>query len=232
MLPPGTGPLQIVDAGTRCPSRAQVGVRWSHTGSGVDYAVACFDGLNNLPTLDIRAPSVPTALSGPIREVDVTRVYPHMRMYGGDAAVAMPWFTIMGEAAYFTSSSVSADEYVMYVVQLERQWGEWAFVGCYGGQHVTTQRTFEFQTFAPDRGLTETLGGRAAYTIDVNRSVSIEGAVRQNGDGAYVRGEYSRAYGQHWRVIAAGVLIRGALTDFLGQFRRNSNAALTLRYSF
>jgi hypothetical protein len=232
VLPPGVGPLEIVDAGSRFPSRPQVGIRWSHTGSGLDYAAAFFDGLNNLPTLDIRAPSTPTASPGFVREVDVTRVYPQMRMYGGDAAVAVPWFTIKGEAAYFTSSSFSADEYVLYVIQLERQSGEWSFVGGYAGQHVTRQRTFEFQTFAPDRGLTETIVGRASYTFDVNRSLSIEGAVRQNGDGAYARAEFSRAYGEHWRAIAAGALIRGEPTDFLGQFRHNSNATVTFRYSF
>ena len=29
-----------------------------------------------------------------------------------------------------------------------------------------------------------------------------------------------------------GVLIRGEATDFLGQYRRNSDVVLTLRYSF
>ena len=87
-------------------------------------------------------------------------------------------------------------------------------------------------TFAPDRGLTRSLIGRAAYTIDPNRSLAFEGAVRQNGDGAYTKVEYSQARGQHWRATISGTLIRGEASDFLGQYRRNSHAAVSVRYSF
>jgi hypothetical protein len=87
-------------------------------------------------------------------------------------------------------------------------------------------------TFAPDRGLAKTIVGRASYTIDVNRSLAIEGSVRQNGDGLYLKGEYSQARGQHWRATVSSALIRGEPEDFLGQYRLNSHFALALRYSF
>ena len=103
------------------------------------------------------------------------------------------WLTIKGEASYFTSSTPSTDEYVLYVVQVERQTGEWLFVGGYAGEVVTEQRAS--LTFAPDRGLTRSFVGRASYTIDPARSVSLEAAVRQNGDGAYGKAEYSQAHG-------------------------------------
>jgi hypothetical protein len=73
---------------------------------------------------------------------------------------------------------------------------------------------------------------RASYTIDANRSAAVETAIRQNGHGEYVKGEYSQARGQHWRATAAGALIRGHVDDFLGQYRRNSHVTLSLRYSF
>jgi hypothetical protein len=104
------------------------------------------------------------------------------------------------------------------------------FVGGYAGEVVTRRRAA--MTFAPDRGLTRSLVGRASYTIDTNRSVAVEGAVRQDGDGAYAKGEYSHAHGQHWRATIGGTLIRGAPGDFLGQYRRNSHASFALRYSF
>jgi hypothetical protein len=56
--------------------------------------------------------------------------------------------------------------------------------------------------------------------------------VRTSGDGAYAKAEYSQARGAHWRFTATGTLIRGDPADFLGQYRRNSHAALALRYSF
>jgi hypothetical protein len=118
----------------------------------------------------------------------------------------------------------------MWVVQLERQTGEWVIVGGYAGEIVTVRRAL--LTFAPDRGLTKSVVGRASYTIDVNRSIAIEAAVRTNGGGAYGKVEYSRAYGQHWRATTSAVGIAGRRDDFLGQYRDNSHATIALRYSF
>jgi hypothetical protein len=134
------------------------------------------------------------------------------------------------EAAYFTSRTRTADEYFQYVIQLERQSGEWSFVGGYAGEHVTEKRTP--LDFAPDRGLARAFLGRAGYTIDANRSVALEAAIRQNGEGVWVRAEYSQLLGQHWRATAAFSLIRGNEDDFLGQYRRNSHLSLAFRYSF
>ena len=65
-------------------------------------------------------------------------------------------------------------------------------------------------TFAPDRGLTRSIVGRASYTIDPTRSLTFESAVRQNGDGVYAKAEYSQARGQHWRATVTGVAHRRA----------------------
>jgi hypothetical protein len=119
---------------------------------------------------------------------------------------------------------------VLYVVQAERQTGEWFLVGGYAGEHVTERRALG--TFAPDRGLTRAIVGRASYTIDVNRSASLEAAIRQNGDGAYLKAEYSQAAHGHWRTTVSGSLVSGDAGDFIGQYRRNSHVRLALRYSF
>jgi hypothetical protein len=224
--------LPVVDGGAVLPSGRQLGVRWSHVGDALEFSVSYFDGFNHLPTIDSTFAPAPPA-------VVVTRVYPAIRTYGADLAVPTQWFTVKAESAYFTASSgqtdaaqnaAQNDEYVLYVVQLECQSGEWVFVGGYAGEIVT--RPGGSAAFAPDRGLSRSLVGRASYTIGPTRSVAVEGAVRQNGDGVYAKGEYSQAYGQHWRVTVAGVLIRGENGDFLGQYRRNSNATLGVRYSF
>jgi hypothetical protein len=73
---------------------------------------------------------------------------------------------------------------------------------------------------------------RASYTIDTNRSAAIETSVRQNGNGVYVKGEFSQAQGRHWRTTVSGALLGGEAGDFLGQYRRNSHVILALRYSF
>jgi len=217
--------VQLVDAGAQLPTGSQTGVRWSHVGDAAEYSLSFFDGYNHLPNID--ATLKPFTL---LPEVDIRRQYPAIRTYGADVAMPTRWFTVKGEAAYFTSSAPETDEYMLYVVQLERQTGEWLLVGGYAGQAVTTKRSL--LTFAPDRGLTDSVVGRASYTIDANRSVAVETAVRQNLAGTYGKAEYSQAYGQHWRATVAAVVIGGHENDFLGQYHRNSNVSLALRYSF
>src|SRR6478752_4151901 len=221
-LPAAAAGLSIVDAGALYPGGSQYGARWNHIGSGYEYSLCFFDGYQNLPSFD--------ALLTPLTaSVALTRTYPDLRLYGGDAAVPLPWLTIKGEAAYFTSSTPGAEEYALYVIQLERQVKEWSFVGGYAGSVVTRDGQSPLQ-FAPDRGFAKSFVGRAGLTLDANRSLAIEAAVRA--EGSFVRFEYSQLFGQHWRATGGLAWIRGDMTDFLGQYRRNSYGSLAIRYSF
>jgi hypothetical protein len=214
--------VRLVDQGSKFPGGSQFGARWNHIGRGLEYSLSFYEGHNHLPLFDARPLSASAA--------SFQRFYPRLRMYGADAALPLRAVTLKAEAAYFASSTLQADEYVLYVVQLERQAGEWFFVGGYAGQAITRKRSP--LDFAPDRGLTRALLGRAGYTIDTNRSLAVETAVRENGDGMWLKFEYSQAFGQHWRATAGFTWIRGRPEDFLGQYRRNSHALLALRYSF
>ena len=220
VLPPEANGVPIVDAGARYPGGSQYGARWNHTGSGYEYSLCFFDGYNNLPLFDAKLDA---------RGVGLQRFYPTLRLYGGDAAVPLSWLTVKGEAAYFTTSTPGAEEYVLYVIQLERMVKEWSFVGGYAGESVTQSATNPL-AFAPDRGFARSFVGRAGLTIDVNRSLSLETAVRAAG--SFLRFEYSQALGQHWRVTPGAAWIRGDMTDFLGQYHRNSYLSLAVRYSF
>jgi hypothetical protein len=231
-VPPPGVQLVTFEGDEAIPERSQLGIRWGDTRPAFEYSVSFYDGFNHLPTFD----PLPLALSTPLTPpgapvlVELVRRYPKLRMYGGDAAVPTRWFTAKGEIAYFTTSSGETDEYVLYVVQLERQFGEWSLVAGYAGEAVTDRSATV--SFAPDRGTARTVLGRASYTIDANRSAAFEGAVRQDGRGLYLKGEYSQARGRHWRATIDGGLIRGEPDDFLGQYRRNSHVAAALRYSF
>jgi hypothetical protein len=219
-------PVTIRDAGANFPGGPQSGIRWNHAGP-VEYELSLYQGFNNLPSFDV----VGTQFSPSGIQVDVQRFYPKMLMAGGDVAIPLRPFTLKAEAAHFSSNDDRADEYGLYVIQLERQSGEWFFVGGYAGEVITNHGS-RATTFAPDRGLTKTVLGRAGYTIDTNRSMAFESAVRENGDGLWLKGEYSQALGQHWRATLNLTLIRGEIADFLGQYRRNSHALVILRYSF
>lgn len=222
VVPPQAAGVNLIDAGARYPGGSQYGARWNHVGAGYEYSLCFFDGFQNLPSFEV-------LFSGATQTAALTRVYPQLRLYGGDAAVPLRWLTVKGEAAYFTSLSSGAEEYALYVIQLERQVREWSFVGGYAGSVVTREAANPLQ-FAPDRGFAKSFVGRAGLTIDANRDLAIESAVRAGG--SFVRFEYSQLFGQHWRATGNIAWIRGDMADFLGQYRRNSYGSLAIRYSF
>jgi hypothetical protein len=219
VLPPAAAGVPIVDGGSTIPGGSEEGVRWNHVGERFEAALSYFNGFNHLPNIESRL-----SASG----IELSRVYPALRSYGADMAVPNRWFTLKGEAAYFTSPTSTSDEYVLYVVELERQVREWVLVGGYAGE-VVTKSGVAFP-FAPDRGIARSILARAAYTVDPRRTVAIEGAARQHG--VYIKGEYSQSFGQHWRLTLTGVGIGGQSNDFLGQYSLNSHASLALRFSF
>ena len=213
----------FVDAGPVFPRRGQYGARWNVRGSGYELSVSYFDGFNHLPQFTTQpVPGQPL--------VAVQRTYAPIRMGGADAAVPFRWFTVKGEVAWLLSSTTTADDVVLYVVQLERQAGELSLVGGYAGEVVTEKRSMF--TFAPDRGLTRAFLGRAGYTLGPTRDLAFEAAVRQNLDGVWVKAQYSEALDAHVRWTIAGTIIGGDERDFIGQYRRNSHLLATLRYSF
>ncbi len=221
--PPSDAGVTIVEVARRLPDARQIGARWSHRGDRFELALSIFDGFNHLPNIEAAIGRLPT-------EVEVARHYPHLRTYGAEAEVPARLFTVKGETAFFASPSGDADEYLLYVVQIERQRGEWLIIAGYAGEVVTTRRAG--LTFAPDRGLTRALVARASYTVDANRNVAFETAVRQNGRGVYGRAEFSEGRGEHWRVTLSGTIMAGERDDFLGQYSRNSHLRLGIRYSF
>jgi hypothetical protein len=223
VIPPAAQGLGLNDAGALYPGGPQYGARWNHQGSSFESSFSFFQGFNHLPLLDTKLVADPL-------HFDVLRSYAKIRVWGADVAAPLPWFTVKGEAAWFQSFNPHAGEYVLYVVQLERQHGEWLFIGGYAGERVTKRSTS--LSFNPERGLARSFVGRASYTIDTNRSVTFEGLARQDGEGFYLKSEYSHAFGQHWRLTGQAVLLRGSDTDFIGQYHRNSFGAIKLRYSF
>jgi hypothetical protein len=217
VLPESLAGIPFVDLGSAFLGRSSFGGRWNHLGSGYEFSASFYDGFNYLPVFQV---------SG----LDFLRIYPPLRLYGADAAVPLRWFTVKTEAAYYTSPDHHQDEYVIYVIQLERQIKELSLVVGYAGDAVTA-RTPALQ-FSPELGFARAVLAHAQYTIDSNRSVAADLAVRQNGQGSWLRSEYSQAFGQHWRATAGFTWIRGDPSDFLGQYHRNSYELLALRYSF
>ena len=204
------------------PGGPQFGARWNHIGAAAEYSFSFYNGHDNLPLFHVK--------QNTLQGADLQPFYPQMRMYGADVGAPLGPLTLKGEAAYFTSTNPEADDYALFVLQLERQAGEWSLVAGYAGEVTTVHRGAP--GFSPVRGLARSIVAHAGYTIDVNRSLAFEAVVHQNGQGLYAKTEYSQAFGQHWRATAGLAVLRGDPGDFLGQYRLNSHAILTLRYSF
>jgi len=226
VLPDEVADFDLLDLGAVFPGGRQIGARWSHLASGYEYSMSFYDGYDHLPLIDAQV--FPTFAPPPI--LALSQRFARLRMVGADLAWPMPWFTVKVEAGYLTSPDEDADEYAQYVIQVERQTGELFVVGGYAGESVAIARVH--QSFAPDRGLTRAFLGRASYTIDTNRRVAAEAAVRRDLRSFWLKGEYSQAAGGHWRTTVSGSLIRGEPEDFIGQYRRNSHVSVALRYSF
>jgi hypothetical protein len=222
-VPSEASGLAIVDAGSVIPGGSQFGARWRHTGSRLETAVSVFDGYNHHPDIDARLRAADGA-------IDILRVHPRIRMLGGDLAVPGRVITLKAEVAFVASPPETSDDYLLYVIEIERQLGEWLVDVGYAGERTLESRVP--RVFAPDRSMARSVIGRAAYTLDPTRIVILEGAVRQSGDGYYGKLEYSQGFGRHWRLTLTGVGLAGDDDDFLGQYRRNSHASLSLRYSF
>ncbi|HYT76998.1 MAG TPA: hypothetical protein VEL79_19745 [Vicinamibacterales bacterium] len=222
-VPPEAAVFSVADGGSVIPRGSQYGARWRHTSSRVETALSFFDGFNHLPDIDVRPRSDPAA-------IDIVRVYPAIRMYGGDIALPTDRLTLKAEAAYVTSPPSTSDEYLLYVIEAERQTGEWLLDVGYAGEMVRQSRVPV--VFSPDRNMARSIIGRASYTVDPRRTVIIEGAARQSGDGFYAKLQYSQAMTQHWHLTLTGVGLAGEPGNFLGRYRRNSHGSVALRFSY
>lgn len=234
VAPAASGALPVVQTPVSLPSRRQLGLRWGHAAGTATYSLSFFDGHNYQPdfrpTVRLESPAQsPESAPLPVA-IDIARVYADVRSYGGDVSLPVRWATVKAEAAFVTSPSATSDDYGLYVIQLERQSGEWVFVGGYIGEVLTRRRSA--LTFSPERGSSRSIVGRIGRTVGVHSSFTVEAAVRQNGQGGYGKADYSRTHGQHWRTTATVVGLAGHDDDFFGRYRRNSHLRLALRYSF
>src|SRR5262249_7899762 len=118
------------DLGSVFPARSSFGFRWNHTSPGYEYSLSYYDGFNYLPAFSEHA-------SGMSSTITFSRMYPSLRLYGGDFAVALAPFSLKGEAAYYTSPAKQQDEYLLYVLEVERQIRDLRLTFGYAGEVIT-----------------------------------------------------------------------------------------------
>ena len=214
--------LALENGETRYAGAPLIGLRYRRTGR-IEYSLSVYRGPHHLPRLHPQFKPTEAAVS-------VGRTYPHVRGFGGDLVMTLPGVTLKAESAWLQARTHDADDYGLWVVQGERQQREWLLLAGYVGEWVSERRGL--LRFAADRGLARAVIGRISREFDDRRSLVLEGVLRQNADGVYVKSEYSQPLNDHWRITLRVLVLGGEDADFLGQYRRNSLAGARARYSF
>jgi hypothetical protein len=222
-LPPAYYSFAIEDQGALFPGRSSFGARWSHSGATYEYSLSFYDGFNYFPDFNVH---VDTATS----HLTYTRVYPALRLYGGDLTAPLSLCTFKAEGGYYTSSTKNQDEYVLYLLELERQIHETHITFGYAGEVVTAHG--DALQYLGERGFARGLISHVLYTLDSNRALTLDAFLRQNGASSVVSPAYSQSFRDHWRATVGFTWLRGEANDFLGQYHRNSFVNTELRYSF
>lgn len=216
--------FDIQDQGTAFPGRSSFGARWSHSGATCEYSVSFYDGFNYFPNFNVQVD--PTA-----SRLTYSRMYPSLRLYGGDLTVPLSPFTFKAEGAYYTSTSTkNQDEYVLYLLELERQIREAHITLGYVGEVVTAHGSA--MQYLGERGFARGLISHVLYTLDPNRSLTLDVLIRENGASSIVSPAYTQSFGNHWRATVGFTWLRGEVHDFLGQYHRNSFLKTELHYNF
>jgi hypothetical protein len=211
--------ITVSDTVNRIPGGTQLGARWKRSSTRYEASLSFFDGFNYLPLI---------GRSINRRDIVSERTFPQMRMYGGDFAVPVRGLTFKAESAYFTSTTRFADEYVLYVMQVEQARPRWSWTAGYAGEAITQKRTL--LNFAPDRALARSLLAKGRYELTKTRGIGAETSAGKNG--TWLRTEYREKWNQRWSAAVSFTLLRGEPNDFFGQYRKNSFFNLSLRYSF
>jgi hypothetical protein len=222
-VPEAFSGFDVLGVGSKFPGRSSFGARWSRSSQGYEWSLSYYDGFNYLPSFN-------TTIDPTLGRITFSRSYPALRLYGGDLAISLPLFTLKGEAAYYTSPANQQDEYVLYVLEAERQIRELQLVFGYTGEVVTAHAGT--QQFLGERGFTRAAFGHARYALDANRTLTLDVFVRQNGRAAILTPGYSHSFGNHWRASVTFTWLSGDPRDFLGRYYRNSFATTGLHYSF
>jgi len=233
---PEPGPLReitpvFVNGTSVFPARTlgngQVAVRWNQVVPRAEFSVSYFDGFDDLPFFSVG--KIPEAGAGsPILPLD--RRYYRLQAAGADFASDLGPFGIRGETAYFNITDPSDRDHLLYVIGLDRAWGDWSAIIQYADQWLSAPLP-ETAVF-PELAFRSTLTARIEKALGPSGSFEIKGAVRLRDGDFVVQPLYSLALRGDWRLKIGATIFGGPRDTYFGQFRDNMNLMLSLRYSF
>ena len=206
----------------------QWGVRWNQLVPGAEFSLSYFDGFDDLAFFQPVAAFSP--LPRPNLLVTLNREYYRVRVVGADLASELGPFGMRGELAYFDQTDPSNRDHLLFVIGLDRSWGDWFAIVQYAGQYLPGS-SVPAAVF-PDLGLRSTMLIRVERNLGPSRSLELQGAIRLLDGDFMVQPIYNIALSNRWRLKLGARFLAGPASGFLGQYRDSSSLDLQLRYTY
>jgi hypothetical protein len=221
-----SGPLPA-----RTFGNGQWGVRWNQVLPKGEFSFSYFDGFDDLPFFrSALTPSFDTVSVHPQALVSFRREYYRVHVAGADFASGIGPVGIRGEAAYFDQTDPLNFDHLLFVIGVDKNWGDWSIIAQYAGQKVNDR--FANAAIFPDLGVRSTLICRVERTLGSSRSFEMKGALRLLDGDFFVQPLYSMVLSNSWRVKLGATIFAGSRFGYLGQFRDSSHLNLQLIYSW
>lgn len=215
----------------RTLGNSQWGVRYNQVLTKGEFSFSYYDGFYDIPYYHPIVTPLPAADSQtPHALVSLNREYYRVHVAGFDFATEIGPFGVRGEAAYFDQTDRNNLDHLLYIIGVDKAWGDWFAILQFTGQK--TNGRFSGQALFPDLGLRSTMIYRVERTLGPSRSVEIKGAVRLRDGDLFLQPMYNVALSNNWRLKIGATVFAGARDGYLGQFRDNSHVILQLTYAF
>jgi hypothetical protein len=226
--------LRFQDGRRDFPARtlrnSQWGLRWNQFVRGGEFSLSYFDGFDDLPFFRPTTTILPVVALRPQGVVTLDREYHRLRVYGADFASSLGPFGVRGELAFFDQTGPVNLDRLVFIIGLDRTWGDWFAVVQYTDQ--IPGRDIPGGLSFPDQGLRASILYRIERTLSASQSVELKGAIGVRDGGFLVQVGHSIALADAWRLQTGVALLWGPRSSYLGQYRDNNYLHLQLRYSF
>lgn len=217
----------------------QAALRASTTISGVDLALTYYAGVNRLSNLQVRALGAPPF-------VTLTPVFDRVHMFGGDFATTttvplLGEIQVHGEVAQFVTEGSRDDDYLQYVIGLEKNASdplfekELSFILEHAAEwiEVHRKRTDIIPATKFARAFTDALLGRVTWKpVEHLELLMTAVAIIESPQSWYFRPEARYELGAHTKIAAGLDILRGSQSGFFGQFAEDDRFFLSLKLTF
>jgi hypothetical protein len=233
-------PLEIPVEDPELPSNtidnSQFGIRLKTTYRGWDFSASYYDGINDLPSSELRFGMGPLPFPVPVA---VVPVYHRFKAIGGDFATTFGRWGLHGEAAQLIFDGDEEDARIQYVIGFDYTRSNILFdhdlfiIVEYLGEHVTKEGKAIDTGTALDRIFMSAFATNIKYEFTEFTRLEVVGVIDfDEGDDYYVQPQLVHEVNDNLEVTAGLDLIGGPRNTFFGEFKDNDRFYIKLKYTF